>query len=62
VVVGTHGRTGLARLTLDSTAEAVIQSAPCSVLIVRLQQAGDDFFAGVEYEREGLLLTVLYEL
>lgn len=36
VVVGTHGRTGLARLTLGSTAEAVLRSAPCSVLVVRL--------------------------
>ena len=36
VVVGTHGRTGLARLTLGSTAEAIIRSAPCSVLVVRL--------------------------
>jgi nucleotide-binding universal stress UspA family protein len=36
VVVGTHGRTGLARLTLGSTAEAVMRSAPCSVLAVRL--------------------------
>ena len=36
VVVGTHGRTGLARLTLGSTAEAVIRSAQCSVLVVRL--------------------------
>lgn len=36
VVVGTHGRTGLARLTLGSTAETVIRSAQCSVLVVRL--------------------------
>ena len=36
IVVGTRGRTGLARLTLGSTAETVIRSAPCSVLIVRL--------------------------
>ncbi|MGH9201280.1 MAG: universal stress protein [Vicinamibacterales bacterium] len=36
VVVGTHGRSGLARLTLGSTAEAVVDSAPCSVLVVRL--------------------------
>ena len=36
VVVGTHGRTGLSRLTLGSTAEAVIRSTPCSVLVVRL--------------------------
>ena len=36
VVVGTHGRSGLARLTLGSTAAAVVESAPCSVLVVRL--------------------------
>mgnify|MGYP003784665015 CR=1 FL=1 len=36
VVVGTHYRGGFARLTLGSTAEAVIRSAPCSVLVVRL--------------------------
>jgi universal stress protein A len=36
VVVGTHGRTGLARLTLGSTAERVIERALCSVLVVRL--------------------------
>lgn len=35
VVVGTHGRTGIARLTLGSTASAVVDSAPCSVLVVR---------------------------
>jgi nucleotide-binding universal stress UspA family protein len=37
IVVGTHGRSGLARLTLGSTAASVIESAPCSVLIVRLR-------------------------
>ena len=36
VVVGTRGRTGLSRLTLGSVAEAVLSSAPCSVLVVRL--------------------------
>jgi nucleotide-binding universal stress UspA family protein len=36
VVIGTHGRSGLARLTLGSTAASVIESAPCSVLVVRL--------------------------
>jgi nucleotide-binding universal stress UspA family protein len=36
VVVGTHGRTGLSRLTLGSTAESVIRSASCAVLAVRL--------------------------
>jgi nucleotide-binding universal stress UspA family protein len=37
VVVGTHGRSGFARLTLGSTAASVIESAPCSVLIVRVR-------------------------
>ena len=36
IVVGTRGRTGLARLALGSVAEAVINQAPCSVLVVPL--------------------------
>lgn len=36
VVVGTHGRTGFARVTLGSTAEQIVERAPCSVLVVRL--------------------------
>jgi nucleotide-binding universal stress UspA family protein len=36
IVVGTHGRSGLGRLTLGSTAALVIDSAPCAVLVVRL--------------------------
>lgn len=35
VVLGTRGRTGLARMTLGSVAEAVVRSSPCSVLVVR---------------------------
>lgn len=35
VVVGTHGRTGLARMALGSVAEAVARTAHCSVLVVR---------------------------
>ena len=35
VVVGTHGRRGLARLLLGSVAEAVVRLAPCPVLVVR---------------------------
>jgi nucleotide-binding universal stress UspA family protein len=38
VVLGTRGRTGLARLTLGSVAEAVLSDAPCSVLVVRLHE------------------------
>jgi len=38
VVVGTRGKTGLSRLALGSVAEAVVRSAPCSVLVVRLSE------------------------
>ncbi len=36
VVVGTHGRSGFKLLTLGSTAAWVVDRAPCSVLVVRL--------------------------
>jgi nucleotide-binding universal stress UspA family protein len=37
LVVGTHGRTGLNRImALGSVAQAVVRTAPCSVLVVRL--------------------------
>jgi nucleotide-binding universal stress UspA family protein len=35
IVLGTHGRTGLARLVLGSVARNVLHHAPCSVLVVR---------------------------
>jgi nucleotide-binding universal stress UspA family protein len=35
LVVGSHGRTGLARLLLGSVASHVAAQAPCSVVIVR---------------------------
>ena len=35
VVVGTHGREGVARLLLGSVSEAVLHLAPCPVLIMR---------------------------
>ena len=36
VVVGSHGRTGLSRLVLGSVAMAVVNHAPCPVVVVRL--------------------------
>jgi nucleotide-binding universal stress UspA family protein len=41
VVVGTHGRSGFTRLALGSTASAVTEHAPCSVLVVRLDPLSD---------------------
>jgi universal stress protein A len=35
IVVGTHGRQGIARALLGSVAEVVLRTAPCSVLAVR---------------------------
>lgn len=35
IAMGTHGRTGLAHLLLGSTAERVVQTAPCPVLTIR---------------------------
>ncbi len=35
IVMGTHGRTGLARLVIGSVARNVLQHATCSVLVVR---------------------------
>jgi universal stress protein A len=35
IVMGTHGRTGLARLFMGSVAERVVGTAPCPVLTVR---------------------------
>ncbi len=38
VVVGSHGRTGLAKLFMGSVAQHVVTHAPCSVLVVKLQR------------------------
>lgn len=35
IIMGSRGRTGLARLFLGSTAEYVVKEAPCSVLVAR---------------------------
>lgn len=38
IVIGTHGRSGLAHVLMGSVAEKVVRKAPCPVLAVRLQQ------------------------
>ncbi|MBM3264158.1 MAG: universal stress protein [candidate division Zixibacteria bacterium] len=35
IIIATHGRTGLAHMLLGSTAERVVQKAPCPVLSVK---------------------------
>ncbi len=35
IVLGTHGRTGLAHMLIGSVAEKVVRKAPCSVLTVK---------------------------
>lgn len=40
IVIGTHGRTGAARLEFGSVAERVVREAPCSVLVVKLPRTG----------------------
>jgi nucleotide-binding universal stress UspA family protein len=34
IILGTHGRTGLAHVLIGSVAEAVVRSAPCQVLTI----------------------------
>lgn len=38
IVMGTHGYTGLKHLLLGSTAEDVVRSAPCPVMVVREEE------------------------
>jgi general secretion pathway protein E len=42
IVMGTHGRTGLAHVAIGSVAEKVLRGAPCPVLIVRHPEQQDD--------------------
>lgn len=42
LVMGTHGRTGLAHAFLGSVAERTLRNAPCPVLTVRSLEEGSD--------------------
>lgn len=35
IVIGSHGRSGVSRLVLGSTAESVLRHAPCPVVVVK---------------------------
>lgn len=39
VVIGSHGRTGLARILLGSVASHIVTHAPCSVMVVKVPEA-----------------------
>lgn len=41
IIVATHGRTGLQHVLIGSTAERIVQNAPCPVLTVK--RSGRDF-------------------
>lgn len=46
IVLGTHGRRGLARVLMGSDAEQIARTAPVPVLLVRLPAAADGRAAG----------------
>lgn len=39
IILGTHGRTGLAKLLMGSVAESIVRRAPCPVLALRHTRA-----------------------
>jgi nucleotide-binding universal stress UspA family protein len=42
IAMTTHGRSGLGRLLLGSTADEVLRHAPCPVLLVRVREDGSE--------------------
>jgi universal stress protein A len=52
IVMGTHGRSGVAHLLLGSVAEKVVRLAPCAVLTVRPDIAGTPTARGAWLARQ----------
>lgn len=50
IVMGTHGRAGVAHLLIGSVAERVVRTAPCPVLTVRLAAAPVEEPAGIRFD------------
>jgi nucleotide-binding universal stress UspA family protein len=48
IVIGSHGRTGAARLVMGSVAEHVVRTAPCPVLVVRPPEKAAERQHGVQ--------------
>ncbi len=38
IVIGTHGRSGISRLLMGSTAERVVRYAKCPVMVIRIKE------------------------
>ena len=53
IVMGTHGRTGVAHVLIGSVAERLVRTAPCPVLTVRQRRARKEY-APLEYDVEHL--------
>lgn len=56
VVIGTHGRTGMAHLLLGSVAERIVRTAPCPVLTVREKRVAADAPARVPLLSETVIV------
>jgi nucleotide-binding universal stress UspA family protein len=59
IVLATRGQTGLARIVLGSTAERIVQFAPCPVLVTRQRkQAEEDRRKKFEFAPRNILVPV----
>jgi universal stress protein A len=53
IIVATHGRTGLARVVMGSTAESLLREAPCQVLVVKPHAANTKDMRGLDFIGQG---------
>jgi universal stress protein A len=58
IVMGTHGRTGMAHLLMGSVAEEVVRTAPCPVLTVRQVAVADEAVSHVAKDYCGVRVPV----
>jgi len=58
IVMGTHGRTGLAHLLMGSVAEQVVRTAPCPVLTVRQVALADEAVAHVATDESEIQVPI----
>jgi len=58
IVMGTHGRTGMAHLLMGSVAEQVVRTAPCPVLTVRQVATADEAVAHPAAEHSEFRLPI----